>query len=77
MATMYSIVVKGQLTERLATSFDGLTITAGDATTVLSGSVQDQSQLMGILQTIASLGLELISVVPSAARAATPEARSS
>jgi hypothetical protein len=63
-ARSYSIVVKGRLTDRLATSFEGLAITPGDATSVLSGTVRDQSHLMGILQTIASLGLELISVTP-------------
>jgi len=63
-ATSYSIVVKGRLTDRLATSFEGLAIAPGDATSVLSGPVRDQSHLMGILQTIACLGLELISVTP-------------
>ena len=64
MATMYSIVVKGRLTDRLATSFEGMTIQTADGTTILTGSVRDQSHLMGLLQTIASLGLELISAAP-------------
>jgi hypothetical protein len=64
--TIYSIVVNGRLTDRLAASFEGMTIAPGDATTVLRGPVRDQSHLMGILQTIASLGLELISVAPEA-----------
>jgi hypothetical protein len=75
--TMYSIVVIGRLTDRLAASFEGMTITPGDATSVLRGLARDQSHLMGILQTIASLGLELVSVAPSAGVAAAPEARSS
>jgi hypothetical protein len=64
MATMYSIVVNGRLTERLATSFDGMTITPGDETSALIGPMRDQAQLMGILDAIASLGLELISAAP-------------
>jgi hypothetical protein len=68
--TLYSIVVKGRLTERLEASFEGITITPGDTTSVLSGPVRDQSHLMGVLQTIASLGLELISVAPQSRNAA-------
>jgi hypothetical protein len=64
MATVYSIVVRGRLTDRLATSFEGMAIQTADGTTILTGSVRDQSHLMGILQTIASLGLELISAAP-------------
>jgi hypothetical protein len=64
--TVYSITVKGRLTERFAASFEGMTIAPGQSASVLTGAIRDQSHLMGILQTIASLGLELISVLPGA-----------
>lgn len=62
--TVYRIVLRGRVTERLATSFDGMTIEPGDATSMLVGAIRDQSHLMGILQGVAALGLELISVTP-------------
>jgi hypothetical protein len=67
-ADAYRVEVRGRLTDRFAASFDGLTIEPGSGsragTTVLAGPVRDQSHLMGILQTLDGLGIELISVNP-------------
>jgi hypothetical protein len=67
-ADVYRVEVQGRLTDRFAASFDGLTIEPGSGsragTTVLAGPVRDQSHLMGILQTLDALGIELISVNP-------------
>jgi hypothetical protein len=61
--TFYQIRVKDHLDDTLAGWFDGLTVSnleGGEA--VLSGSLQDQTALQGILKRISYLGLTLISV---------------
>jgi hypothetical protein len=64
----YRVEVRGRLTDRFAAAFDGLRIEPGSGsragTTVLAGPVRDQSHLMGILQTLDALGIELISINP-------------
>jgi hypothetical protein len=61
-ASCYRIVVRGRLSERLATAFAGMTLEPGDGTTSLVGPVADQSHLFGVLERVRSLGLELIRV---------------
>jgi hypothetical protein len=59
----YQIRVKGHLDSALSARFEDLTISnleEGDA--VLSGHIQDQAALQGVLNRISSLGLTLISV---------------
>ena len=59
----YQIRVKGHLDNTLAARFEYLKISnleGGDA--MLSGHIQDQAALQGILSQISSLGLTLISV---------------
>ena len=61
----YKITVGGHLDARWQEWFDGLTIILNeDGNTTLSGPVQDQAALYGILNKIYSLGLKLISVNP-------------
>ena len=62
--TVYRICVRGQLTQRLATAFDGMSLEPGVAHTALIGEVRDQSQLFGLLDRVRDLGLELVSVRP-------------
>jgi hypothetical protein len=62
--TRYRISVCGQLTERLESAFDGMTLKPGETTTALVGQVQDQSHLYGLLDRVRDLGLDLISVQP-------------
>jgi hypothetical protein len=62
---VYRVVVRGHLTERLAASFDGMTIEPGPETSALVGPITDQSHLLGVIQAVAGLGLELISVTPA------------
>ena len=62
--TVYRICVRGQLTQRFATEFDGMSLEPGVAHTALIGQVRDQSQLFGLLDRIRDLGLELVSVQP-------------
>jgi hypothetical protein len=62
-STFYQIRIKGHLDDALATWFEGLTISNqenGEA--LLSGHIQDQSALHGILNRISNLGLTLLSV---------------
>ena len=58
----YEIVVRGRLSERYGTAFDGLTLHSHAGTTTLSGAIIDQSQLYGLLNRLQDLGIELISV---------------
>ena len=63
--TAYSIKVGGHLDARWKEWFDGLTMTlTEDGNTIVSGPVQDQAALHGILNKIRNLGLTLISVNP-------------
>jgi hypothetical protein len=58
----YRIIVRGRLTDRFATIFDGLTTEAGDGETALIGRVRDQAHLYGILERLRDFGLELLRV---------------
>jgi len=61
--TRYIIQVKGHLDSHWVHWFDGMKIAPTDhGVTVLSGVVVDQSELHGILETIHSLNLILLSV---------------
>ncbi|MBU1750521.1 MAG: hypothetical protein KKA73_22795 [Chloroflexi bacterium] len=62
--TVYEIRVQGRLDQRWSAWFDGLTITpqAHDETT-LTGPVNDQPALHGLLAKIRDLGLPLLSVL--------------
>ncbi len=63
----YEIRVKGHLAPRWAAWFDGMTLTAGDdGTTVIHGTVADQSALHGLLRKLGDIGLPLVSVTPTA-----------
>ena len=59
----YQFRVNGHLDERWAKWFDDLTPTQhDDGTTTLTGLIQDQSQLHGLLDKVRDLGLTLISI---------------
>ena len=59
----YEIRLAGHLDHRWAAWFDGLRLTSeADGTTVLRGSVVDQSALHGLLQRVRDVGLPLVSV---------------
>lgn len=62
-AGRYEICLMGHLDAHWAAWFDGLTVAhQGDGTTVISGLVDDQAALHGLLQRVRDLGLPLISV---------------
>jgi hypothetical protein len=58
----YEIRIKGRLSDSVLAAFEGLTATVQPVETVLSGPVQDQAALYGLLDRIQSLGLELVEV---------------
>jgi hypothetical protein len=60
--TRYRIAVRGRLTERLGSAFEGLALEPGRELTVLAGEIRDQAHLYGVLDRVRNLGLELVSV---------------
>ena len=58
----YRISVRGRLTERLGSAFEGMVLEPGTGQTALVGDIRDQSHLYGVLDKIRNLGLELVSV---------------
>jgi hypothetical protein len=64
-ATIYRIVVRGELSQRYAQAFDGMTLASEDGQTAITGPVVDQAHLHGLLGRVGDLGLELVSVNPT------------
>jgi hypothetical protein len=64
-ATIYIIRINGGLDEYWSDWFDGMTIRPEPyGETSLAGLVRDQAALVGLINRIHDLGLELISVIP-------------
>jgi hypothetical protein len=61
-AGCYRVTVRGNLTERLASAFDGVRIEAGAGTTALIGTMRDQAELYGLLNRLRDFGLDLVRV---------------
>ena len=59
-----TIKIKGNLDEQWADWFENLEINFDGKNTILSGHIEDQSALHGILNRIRDLNLTLISVNP-------------
>jgi hypothetical protein len=64
MTFLYEVRVRGRLSRTLASEFEELALAARVAPveTVLSGPIEDQAALHGLLRRIESLGLELVEV---------------
>jgi hypothetical protein len=58
----YRIVLRGRLSERFQTAFEGMALEPGPNQTVLSGEVRDQAQLYGLLDRLRDFGIELLAV---------------
>jgi hypothetical protein len=63
-AQQHQLVVDGELGARYASAFEGMTISAHDGLTEITGSIIDQSHLQGLIARIAGLGLTLRSITP-------------
>ena len=77
-SSRYEICIKGHMSSRWATRFDGMTLTTqDDGITVIEGSLVDQAALHGLLNKLGDLGLPLLSVTqvdPAAPTDPTPPA---
>ena len=60
--TTYEIRVRGRVTDSLLPLFDGWSARVEPVATVLHADLPDQAALHGVLDRIASLGLELVEV---------------
>ncbi len=60
----YRVVVEGELGPRCESAFDGMTVSAHDGRTEISGPIVDASHLHGLLERIAGLGLTVHSLTP-------------
>jgi hypothetical protein len=58
----YRITLRGRLSERSASLFDGMSLQSGPDRTVLTGELRDQAQLHGVLERVRDLGIELVSL---------------
>ncbi len=56
----YRLTVQGELSDNLAGSFPGLTLTRAEGNTALTGNVRDQAELQGLLRRVSDLGLTLL-----------------
>ena len=74
-ATVYQIVVRGELSARYVPAFEGMTLATGDGQTAITGLVIDQAHLHGLLNRIGDLGLELVSINPTPEPAAPAPVR--
>lgn len=57
----YQIIVKGNISPDLSTNLAGLNI-KNESLSILSGEIKDQSELMGVLNTLSNYHTEVISV---------------
>ena len=58
----YEIRVRGRLSASVRSAFHGMDAHVEPVQTVLSGVIEDQAALFGVLQHVQALGLELVEV---------------
>jgi hypothetical protein len=58
----YDIVVRGRLSRRYESAFDGVTFEPHPRETTLRADVVDQAHLYGLLNRLRDFGIELVSV---------------
>ena len=58
----YRLVVKGRLSDRMASALEGVHVESRAGETELTASFVDHSQLYGVIDRLRDLGIELISV---------------
>ena len=63
----YRIVLRGRLSERFESAFDGMSLEHGPNRTVLTGDIRDQAQLYGLIGRLQEFGIELLAVEPASA----------
>ena len=60
----YRLVLRGELGDSFGFLFEGMKLERLAGMTVLTGQVTDQAHLLGLIEQIQELGVELISVNP-------------
>jgi hypothetical protein len=60
--TCYRIVVKGRLSDRFDSAFQGVVLEPLPGGTALTGEFADETQLYGVLDLLRDFGIELVSV---------------
>ena len=73
-AGKYRIVLRGRLSERFASAFDGMTLEPGPGQTILVGDVRDQAHMYGLLDQLRDFGIDLVAVQPVGTCDGSPEA---
>ena len=62
--TDYELVLRGEIGDRFGMFFEDMRLERVEGQTLLTGNVRDQAQLLGVIERIQELGLELVSVNP-------------
>ena len=73
-ASRYRIVLRGRLSERFESAFEGMALEPGPNQTVLVGDVRDQAHLYGLLDRLRDFGIELLAVEAVGACDSSPKA---
>ena len=60
----YRLVLRGELGDPFGFLFDGMQLDRLAGMTVLTGQVTDQAHLVGLIEQIQELGVELVSINP-------------
>ena len=60
----YELVLRGELGDSFGFLFEGMQLRRLAGMTVLTGQVTDQAHLLGLIERIQDLGVELVSVNP-------------
>jgi hypothetical protein len=58
----YRLVVDEELSDAMEAAFDGMTLSHGEGSTALHGTIRDQAELQGLLKRVSDLGLTLLEV---------------
>jgi hypothetical protein len=61
-AQRYRITIRGRLSDRFASAFNGLALEPENGETSLVGQIADQAELYGVLDRLRDFGLELVRV---------------
>ena len=69
----YRIVLRGRLSERFESAFEGMALESGPNQTVLVGDVRDQAHLYGLLDRLRDFGIELVAVEQADTREVSSE----
>ena len=69
----YRIVLRGRLSERFESAFEGMALEPGPNQTVLVGDVRDQAHLYGLLDRLRDFGIELVAVEQADTREVSSE----